>query len=65
MRIKEFLTSPIQICIAIACLAVAVYFVVSTFNQLKPQTLTEKKMHCLELGSDFRARSCLILIKNE
>ena len=60
---KEFLSNPMKICIAIACLAVAVYFMVLTYKQLKPQTSQEQKMHCLELGSNERAIACLRLIK--
>lgn len=61
---KELIKNPIQICIAIACLAIAVYFVVLTYKQLKPQTYEEQKMHCLGLGSDARAIACVKLINN-
>lgn len=60
---KEFISNPMKISIAIVCLAVAVYFAVLTYKQLKPQTIKEQQMHCLELGSDARAAACLRLIK--
>jgi hypothetical protein len=53
---------PINIIIAITCIVILSYFGVLLYKELRPKTLTEQKMHCLELGSNERARSCLILL---
>lgn len=45
-------------------LILAIFYVgLKTYKELKPKSLTERKLHCLELGSDARAVGCLQLLK--
>lgn len=62
MSFKEFVKNPLHVCIAIACIAIALYFLVLTYDQIKPKSLTEQKMHCLELGSNYARANCMTLI---
>lgn len=51
--------------VAIASLIVIVYFGTVIYKQFKPQTLEEKIMRCLELGSDKRASACIKLLPDK
>lgn len=51
--------------VAIASLIVIVYFGTLLYKQFQPQTLEEKMMRCLELGSDTRASACITLLPDK
>ncbi|MEK7655548.1 MAG: hypothetical protein AAB386_02630 [Patescibacteria group bacterium] len=51
--------------VAVVGLVVIVYFGILIYKQLKPQTLEQKILHCLELGSDQRASACIKLLQDE
>jgi|GEM_PF-3135091 len=62
---KDFFKNPQNILLTTTCLVLVSYFGLKFFKEiesLKPQTRSEKIMHCLELGSDARAKACLELI---
>jgi len=59
---KTPLGKPLAILIAITCLVITSYFIMLIYKELKPKTLNEQKMHCLELGSNARAQACMRLL---
>lgn len=61
--LKSLFAKPLNVIIAVTCLVVILYFGIRIFNDVRPRTLEERKMECLKLGSDFRYRQCLNLIK--
>jgi len=52
-----------KILVSIVCFVVILYFGIKIYKEIAPQSYTEQKMHCLELGSNARATACLRLIK--
>jgi hypothetical protein len=43
-------------------LLVCIFISVAIYKEIRTPTLTEQKMHCLELGSNYRTTQCLRLI---
>ena len=54
---------PIGLLVFITCIVIISYFGIKIYKEIKPQTLEEKKMECLKLGSDARANACIRLLK--
>lgn len=65
-RIKEFYTrliaNPKTLLISLLCCIGIIYFGIKIYQAVKPQTYEQKKLHCLELGSNLRYIQCLNLI---
>jgi len=53
------INNPLKFPIAFACLSAIIYFGIKIYKEIKPLSAEEKKMECLRLGSDARARYCL------
>lgn len=67
----NFSTKPISlgrikdILIIVVCLVAVIYFGIQIFSSIRPKTLEEQKLHCLELGSNDRSSACLRLLPND
>jgi len=63
---KKFFKQPLNLVIITTSLIVTAYFGIKIYKEFAPKTpktIEERKMECLRLGSDYRAKSCLNLLK--
>lgn len=49
----------------IVAILIIIYVSILIFKEIRPQTLFEKKMHCLELSGDNQTLACFKLITKQ
>lgn len=60
---KSFLQKPQNLIILTLFIIVVTYYGILIYKEVKPKSLKEQKMQCLELGSNERARECYRLLE--
>lgn len=49
--------------IGLTCVLIVIYFGMKIYQEIRPKSIKEQQLKCLELGSDYARKTCLVLIK--